>query len=216
MTTHPRPDDLRDTYDRIAGDWARDHAGDTWWRECTARFASMLPNGARVLDAGCGPGQKARFFEDRGAHVLGIDFSEKLLEIARQASPASEFRLLDLRHISTLIEQFDGVFAQASLLHIPKADAFPVIEGLVARLVTGGLLYIAVKALRPGSREEEIVTEHDYGYDYERFFSYFTMDELRSYVERLGLTVTHAEVTQASTGGTWLQIIALKPESGLR
>ena len=206
MKEHPRPDGLRATYDRIAEDWARDHEGDTWWRECTAKFASLLPQDARVLDAGCGSGQKAKFFEDRGARVLGIDFSEKLLEIARQTATASDFRLLDLRDIRTLSEEFEGVFAQASLLHIPKTETFSVIEGMVSRLVPRGLLYIAVKAQRPGNPEEEIVTESDYGYDYERFFSYYTMDEMRDHVDRLGLSLVHAEVSQY-----WMQIIARKP-----
>jgi trans-aconitate methyltransferase len=206
MTDHPRPDGLRATYDRIAEDWARDHAGDTWWRECSAKFASLLPQNARVLDAGCGAGQKARFFQDRGFHVLGIDFSEKLLEIARQTATAADFRLLDLRDIRTLSEEFEGVFAQASLLHIPKTETFSVIEGMVSRLVPRGLLYIAVKAQRPGNPEEEIVTESDYGYDYERFFSYYTVDEMRAHVGRLGLSIVHSEVSQF-----WMQIIARRP-----
>jgi SAM-dependent methyltransferase len=207
----PRPDGLQRTYDKIAEDWARDHERDTWWVECTERFASLLPPGARVLDAGCGSGQKARFFEDRGAHVIGIDFSEKLLEIARQTSPASDFRLLDLRDIRTLSEDFEGVFAQASLLHIPKAEIATVIKGMVSRLVPGGLLYIAVKAQRPGRPEEEIVAEHDYGYAYERFFSYSTLDEMRAHVERLGLSIVHAEASQSALKGDWIQVIARKP-----
>jgi SAM-dependent methyltransferase len=206
MKDHPRPDGLRDTYDRIAEDWAKDHQGDTRWLECTARFASLLPQHARVLDAGCGSGLKAKFFEDRGVRVLGIDFSEKFLQIARRTAPASDFRLLDLRDIRTLSEEFDGVFAQASLLHIPKTEIFSVIEGMVSRLVPRGLLYIAVKTRLPGSPEEEMVTENDYGYDYERFFSYYTMEEMRSYVDRLGLSLVDAEVSQY-----WIQIIARKP-----
>ena len=111
-----------------------------------------------MLDAGCGSGQKARFFQDCGFHVLGIDFSEKLLDIARQTATASDFRLLDLRDIRMLSEQFEGVFAQASLLHIPKTEAFSVIEGMVSRLVPRGLLYIAVKAQRarpPGGGDRD-------------------------------------------------------------
>ena len=211
MKSNPRPDGLRDTYDRIAVDWASDHQGDDWWRECTARFASLLPNGARVLDAGCGSGQKARFFEERGLRLLGIDFSEKLLEIARRTAPASDFRLVDLRDVGTMTEKFEGVFAQASLLHIPKAEAFAVVEGMVSRLVPRGLLYVAVKAQRPGNPEEEIVTENDYGYDYDRFFSYYTMEEMRGYIGRLGLSLIHAESSQLPSRGDWMQIIARKP-----
>ena len=204
-------DALRDTYDRIAVDWARDHESDRWWRDCTVRFASLLPKGARVLDAGCGPGQKAKFFQDRGMHVLGIDFSERLLEIARQTATASEFRLLDLRDIAALPETFDGVFAQASLLHIPKAETFSVMAGMVSRLVPRGLLYIAVKAQRPGHAEEEVVTESDYGYDYERFFSYYSVDEIRAHVARLKLAVVHTEISQVPAKGEWIQVIGRMP-----
>jgi hypothetical protein len=77
---------------------------------------------------------------------------------------------------------------------------------MVSRLVPRGLLYIAVKAQRPGNPEEEIVTENDYGYDYERFFSYYTLDEMRAHLERLGLSFVHAEVSQ-----DWMQIIARRP-----
>lgn len=211
MKTDPRPDGLRDTYNRIAADWARDHQDDSWWRESTERFASLLPDDARVLDAGCGAGQKAKFFQDRGLRVLGIDFSEKLLDIARRTSPSTDFRLLDLRDISTLSEEFDGVFAQASLLHIPKAEALSVIAGMVSRLVPGGLLYIAVKAHRPGNPEEEMVTESDYGYDYQRFFSYYTLNEISAHVASLGLSLVHAEASPAPSKGDWIQIIGRKP-----
>ena len=55
------------------------------------------------------------------------------------------------------------------------------------------------------------MTENDYGYDYERYFSYYTMDEMRAYVDRLGLSIVHAEVVQASSRSEWLQIIARQP-----
>ena len=125
MKNDPRPDGLRDTYDRIADDWARDHEGDTWWRECTAKFASLLPPRARLLDAGCGAGQKDKFFEERGVHVVGIDFSAKLLDIARRTSPASDFRLLDLRDIGTLPEQFEGVSLKRPSSTSPRPRPFP-------------------------------------------------------------------------------------------
>lgn len=208
MSSPHRPDGLRDTYDRIADDWARDHQEDTWWREGTTYFASLLATSARVLDAGCGSGQKARFFQDLGMQVIGIDFSAKLLEIARRTSPDSEFRLLDLRDIGSMSESFDGVFAQASLLHIPKSETFAVLEGMASRLAPDGLLYVAVKSQREGSPEEEILTESDYGYDYQRFFSYHSLEELRSHLDRLGLSLVHTDIPQATSRGDWIQLIA--------
>jgi SAM-dependent methyltransferase len=202
---------LRETYDTIAEDWAKDHSGDTWWVEGTDKFLSLLPQDACVLDAGCGAGVKSKYISSKGPKVIGIDFSKNLLAIAHRNVPAAEFRVLDLRDAGTLPEEFDGVFAQASLLHIPKAETAQVVESLASRLTHGGYFYIAVKEQRPGTPDEETVTENDYGYDYSRFFSYYTVDEVKGYLERLGMTVVHAEVSRASSHTNWVQVIARKP-----
>ena len=71
---------------------------------------------------------------------------------------------------------------------------------------------MAVKELRSGNKDEEIVKENDYGYEYERFFSYFTRDELKSYIEKIGLQVVHNNIT--SSGKTnWIQMVAKKLKS---
>ena len=108
-------------------------------------------------------------------------------------------------------DTFDGVFAQASLLHIPKKDAGDVVKKMARRLVLGGLLYIAVKEARAGNPEEEIVKENDYGYEYERFFSYFTMEELERYLADAGLIAVSKSRNPNKSGKTvWLQIIGRK------
>ena len=55
------------------------------------------------------------------------------------------------------------------------------------------------------------MTEHDYGYAYDRFFSYYTLDEMRAYVERVGLSVVYSEASQSPWKGDWIQVIARKP-----
>jgi 2-polyprenyl-3-methyl-5-hydroxy-6-metoxy-1,4-benzoquinol methylase len=47
---------LKDTYNKIAIDWHRDHLPDDWWIDGMGKFAGMLPAGATVLDAGCAGG----------------------------------------------------------------------------------------------------------------------------------------------------------------
>ncbi|MEK7110793.1 MAG: hypothetical protein AAB867_02980, partial [Patescibacteria group bacterium] len=60
--------------------------------------------------------------------------------------------------------------------------------------------------MRLGDREEGIVTENDYGYEYSRFFSYFTPEELRNNLEGLGMNICYESVT-SSGKRSWLQII---------
>jgi SAM-dependent methyltransferase len=203
--------DLRETYNRIAENWHRDHSHDDWWVEGTDIFIKGLRPGAHVLDVGCGGGVKSRYFIDRGFSVVGIDISEKLLEIAKREVPEAEFKMLSMADLGSMPETFDGVFAQASLLHIPKKKAGEVVKEMVGRLVPGGFLYIAVKESRAGSPEEEVVKENDYGYEYERFFSYFTMHELERYLADAGLNVIFKLRNQNPSGKTvWLQIIGRK------
>lgn len=203
--------DLKNTYNKIAEDWHADHQQDDWWIEGTNTFISMLSSGAGVLDVGCGGGFKSGYLQQRGLRVTGVDFSEKLIAIAKREVSGPEFLVADMRDLSCLgSRRFDGVFAQASLLHIPKGEVTAVLAGLHALIKPDGLLYIAVKGTRPGGLEEEIKEENDYGYPYQRFFSYFEMEELEKHFESLGLEVVYKNTNPV--GRTeWLQIIGRKP-----
>jgi demethylmenaquinone methyltransferase/2-methoxy-6-polyprenyl-1,4-benzoquinol methylase len=61
------------------------------WRERTADLAQVGP-GSRALDVATGTGDLAIALAERGADVVGVDFAEKMLEIARRKAPALEFR----------------------------------------------------------------------------------------------------------------------------
>jgi SAM-dependent methyltransferase len=200
---------LQDTYNRIAEDWFKDHQSDSWWVEGTDAFVSMLPKRALVLDIGCGAGVKSKYLSEKGLAVIGADFSEKMIEIAKREVPTGDFRVADITNLSTIPETFDGIFAQAVLLHIPRADASAVVSGLAQKLKNGGYLYLAVKEKRPEGSEEETLQESGYGYDYERFFSYFTLPEIKDYAARAGLQVRYEDVSR--TGHTnWIQVVAQK------
>ena len=198
--------DLKETYNRIAEDWHHDHTADDWWMGGTDAFITQLPSGAHVLDVGCGSGVKSEYLIAHGFKVTGIDISDKLLDIARREVPEGEFRVLSMTDLDSMSDTFDGVFAQASL-----KDAGDVVKKMARRLVLGGLLYIAVKEARAGNPEEEIVKENDYGYEYERFFSYFTMEELERYLADAGLIAVSKSRNPNKSGKTvWLQIIGRK------
>ena len=206
-------DDLKNTYNKIAEDWHEDHQDDTWWQEGTDEFVKQIGSGARVLDVGCAGGVKSKYLISKGMNVLGIDFAEKLIDIAKKEVPEGEFRVLDIHDIDTLEEKFDGIFIQAVLLHIPKKEAPEIIKKAVTKLNPNGHLYIAVKEKIEGGMDEEIKKDNDYGYEYERFFSYFTIEELREYLKDAGLKVIYEDInppSRTARKSNWVQIIAKK------
>ncbi len=200
---------LKDTYNKIGDDWVRGYAPDTWWHEGTDRFISFLKPDARILDVGCGGGFASKYLAEKGMFVMGVDFSEKMIEIAKREVPKGKFFLMDMRDMSLFTEQFDGLYVKASLLHFPKKDMPELFRGLVGKLKSGGFLYAAVKEVRLGEAEERIKTENDFGYEYERFFSFFFLPEMENYFNDAGLKVCYTKV--AKTGNaTWIEIVGQK------
>ncbi len=198
--------DLKETYNKIAEDWVLDHNTDKWWQEGASHFLSLLPKEASIVDVGCGGGIKTRYIFEKGYAVTGIDFSENMIEIARRENPGIEFSVVDMYDIDNIERTFDGIFVQAALLHIPKARVMEVLTKMKDRLNEGGLLYLAVKGIREDGIEEDVKTENDYGYEYERFFSYFSLEELKGYFDQLGLSVIW-EGDNGSNQTRWVQII---------
>lgn len=108
-----------------------------------ATLLSWLPEdltGRRVLDAGCGTGALAIEAAMRGADVVGIDLSPKLVELARQRIPASlaagtlDFRSGDMLDAS--LGKFDHVVAMDSVIHYETKDAVSALSQLAERTTT--------------------------------------------------------------------------------
>lgn len=203
--------ELRATYNRIAEDWAQEHQNDfyRWWIPSTEQFVSLFHQGNIILDVGCGPGIFSRALHARGLHVIGIDFSERMIAIARRNDPRGVFFIMDARDIGRMNVYFDGIFANAVLLHFPKEEVREMLWIFKENLRPGGYLYLGVKERKPEQAEEEVKHEEDYGYAYDRPFSYFTVNELRGLLEEVQFTV-HAQEFVTTGDTRWIQVIARK------
>ena len=105
-----------------------------------------LQPGERVLDVGCGPGRHAAALARRGLEVVGIDISQRFVDLARAGAPAgATFHRADARHLA-----FDGQFDAAISL---CQGAFGLTGGPGAPLDgDGAVLAGMARALRPGGR----------------------------------------------------------------
>ncbi|GAA4427557.1 hypothetical protein GCM10023148_31300 [Actinokineospora soli] len=105
---------------------------------------AQLPQGARVLDLGCGSGlPTARQLLDAGMVVVGVDESRVMLDLAEEQAPGGDYRLGDLRDLSGLGE-FDAAVAFFSLLMLSKADIAATLRSLRAALTGPGHLLISM------------------------------------------------------------------------
>ena len=97
----------------------------------------------------------------------------------------------------------------ASLLHIAKDNIVNVLTKLSCVIKPGGLLYVAVKGVNASGKEEDVLKENDYGYEYERFFSYYRMEELEKYFTDLNLEIIYKNSNLVGRTD-WLQVIGRK------
>src|SRR3954451_2645856 len=119
------------------------------------KFLARLPAHpahAHILDAGCGPGRDAAHFSKLGYRVTAIDASAAMVEMAAKAT-GLPVRLLLFQQID-FVEEFDGVWTMASLLHVPTADVDDVVRRLTRALRPGGAWYLSVK-LGDGERRND-------------------------------------------------------------
>ena len=109
------------------------------------RFVSRVEAGGRVLDAGCGVGRDAMAFVERGYSVVAFDASAEMVRLASERI-VGRAEVLQMRfNDAAWREEFNGVWACASLLHVPATELPPVIRRLGAALRPGGIIYMSFK-----------------------------------------------------------------------
>ena len=109
-------------------------------------FVSLLPENPKVLDLGCGPGYESMRLMKAGAQVVGVDFSEESIRIAKERCPEAQFELMGFRELEVeKLGIFDGIFACASLIHIDPEGLPDVFEEMRGVLSENGFVVAIVR-----------------------------------------------------------------------
>jgi SAM-dependent methyltransferase len=167
-------------------------------------WLQYLPAGASLLDLGCGGGQDAGDFARRGYHIVGVDRTSALLSAGRRRYPSLPLVRADLRNLPFQAMLFDGLWAAASLMHVPKPEARRILADL-CRLIRPGGLFAATVTYGTKSR---LVTD---GWVPGRYFARWKKDELARAVCRAGWTILELNVvTNRERKGRWVNLIAQK------
>ena len=171
-----------------------------------ARFLDYLPAGATILDAGCGSGRDALAFQQAGYAVTAFDASAQMVRLARQHSglPVEQLTFEQV----TWQEQFDGIWASASLLHVTRQDLPAVFASLARALRPSGVLYVSMKR---GNQDRYVEG---------RLFVDLDEQELAALVQGACLEIANAWVSQSvrpeRTQESWVNAIARRPSGSGR
>lgn len=192
----PTTDPTTETYDQHAAVIA-----DRFWSVDLShiwdRFCSKLSDRALVLDLGCGPGRDCAALLARGCRVVGIDLSAGMLREAARRAPG-DYVQGDMRRLP-FAGRFDGLWANASLLHLPRAEAPAALSEMRRALRPDGVLYLSVKL---GDGEEWEQREG------RRFFTYFSRPETLLLVEQAGFLI-RVDWVEAAKKHDWLNLLAI-------
>ena len=106
-------------------------------------FLAELPEGARILDVGCGSGRDTLAFKNKGYQVDAIDYSEELVKKATRLT-GIPIKLKSFYEVDDY-EAYDGIWACASLLHCERSRLAEVLEKMVQALKPNGVVYMSFK-----------------------------------------------------------------------
>ena len=161
-----------------------------------------LPLGAVVVDLGCGGGQDAQVLRREGYRVVGMDLTAAFLRIAREAIPSIPLVRADMRKLPFRAASFDGVWAAASLIHLPKAEAIRVMKALRLLAQPGATL---AATLTHGTKSGLLAN----GWMPGRYFARWKKDELARALRRAGWRVLFlCVVSNQERKGRWINVIA--------
>ncbi len=148
--------------------------------ESITQFTRQLNPGALILDLGCGIGNAAARMRERGFNLECIDGSPEMVKAANDTfslnAKTAFFSDLDT------IAHYDGIWANFSLLHTPKADFPANLQAINTALKPGGYFFISLKT---GEGENRDVLG--------RFYAYYKEDELKNLLLQTGFKPGHTK-----------------------
>jgi len=147
-------------------------------------FIARFKTGDYILDLGCGPAIASASMRERGLKVDPTDASSKMVKLANEAFDI-DARLAVFNDIKGS-DIYDGVWASFSLLHATREEFPGILKALHEVLKPKGYFYLGMK-IGVGSARDK----------FERYYSYYSEDELHTYLANAGFTVENVELGEA-------------------
>ncbi|WP_260763649.1 class I SAM-dependent methyltransferase [Candidatus Mycosynbacter amalyticus] len=189
-------EDTITTYEQIAEWWNKKYSQPNYWGKSFDEFQELLPSGT-ILEIGAGAGRDAKDLIARGYGYYGTEPAAKFVEIARAKNPGARFEQLSVYELEPA--EYDGFWAAAVLLHIPRPRIQEALSTLRAAVRGGAIGFIVIK-----EGDGEVVEVQG---DYPRLFTLWLDADFRVELSQAGFEVIkyHREVKSERT--IWLRYI---------
>jgi cyclopropane fatty-acyl-phospholipid synthase-like methyltransferase len=197
-------DIVRNTYDKIAEKYAASRGAFNNDAHLE-KFSSVLPTGATVLDVGCGSGVPVdSFLVSRGFKVIGLDISEKQIELARTKVPEAKYLVRDISELTAGEFSVNAVVSFYAIFHTPRETHADLFKKFNSYLPANGLMLVTM-----ASTEWEGVENDFYGEP--MYESHYGPNENSELVRSAGFEIISDEIDSA--GGEAHQVIFAKKAS---
>jgi 2-polyprenyl-3-methyl-5-hydroxy-6-metoxy-1,4-benzoquinol methylase len=155
---------------------AEDYRNGTWNHDVSqnreALITAMSKEKGKILDLGCGPGRDLIAFQEMGYKVTGLDATPAFVEMAKQTAGCEVWQQSFLS-LELPSNNFDGIFANASLIHVPSAEMLGVLKHLYEALSDCGVILMSMVR-----GDQEGFSERPTGYRYVTGWEYETLEPI--------------------------------------
>lgn len=155
------------------------------------KFIDTLPKNSTIVDLGCGPGLVSKLFVDAGINYIGLDYSEKTIEVAKKINPGVRFQVKDFLNLDFESNSIDAYIAIASLYHLTKNDFVKVLHNLFRTLKVNGKLYLVMKKGNGEYLKRDIRYKKG-----NKFVTYYSKKELLRVLRSVGFRITDSIIVQ--------------------
>lgn len=175
-----------DAYEKIAELYDKELWDDMPYNQQIDFFLSLV-KGKNILDVGCAMGSFTKYVADKKFTVDGIDFSPKMIDIAKKKVNNANFYIMNMLNI-TLDKKYNGLMAINSIIHIEKKKMFQVIENFRNTIAEDGIIFLI---LQEGNGEQFL--EEPLDTSIKEFVNFYKEEEIKEIFKQCNLDIIKME-----------------------
>jgi SAM-dependent methyltransferase len=187
-TMNELPSELKASYDRVAERYTEEYFEELkhkpFDRKLLDEFAENVRGLGQVCEIGCGPGQIARYLQDRGVSMRGIDLSPEMVRCAARLNPDISFEQGDMLALDVPDNSFAGIVSFYAIIHLKRASVTRALKEMYRVLQPDGRLLVSFHG-----GEGELHRDEWYGQPVCVDVTLMKSDEMAGYLAAAGLKV---------------------------